>query len=82
MAFALMKFKAKQLRASEDALPDAAADPVQAPVYRGGPVFTAQDLQEPDKDESEEVYGGILIIVLRIRTTVPQTLTSAQHPTV
>ena len=72
MSFALMAFIAKQLRASEDALPDGAADPGPAPVFRGGPVFTAAELAEPQDEDLEEVFlGPIRIRGIRARPVPP-----------
>ena len=72
MSFALMAFIAKQLRASEDALPDGAADPGPPPVFRGGPVFSAAELQEAEEDEADEIFlGPIRIRGIRERPTPP-----------
>ena len=68
MSFALMAFIAKQLRASEDALPDGAVDPGPPPVFRGGPVFSEAELREPEAEEVDEVFLG----PIRIRGIRPQ----------
>ena len=72
MSFALMAFIAKQLRASEDALPDGAVDPGPPPVFRGGPVFSEAELREPEAEEVDEVFlEPIRIRGIRLRPPPP-----------
>ena len=80
LAFALMAFIAKQLRASEDALPDGAADPGPLPVFRGGPVFSSEELRDTnEEDETAEVFlGPIRFRGIRARPTPPPGGNAAQ----
>ena len=72
MTFARMAFIAKQLRASEDALPYGAADPGPSMVFRGGPVFSAEDLREPEKEDTKDVFlSPIRIRGVRLRPLPP-----------
>ena len=66
LTFALMAFVARQLRASEDALPDAPEEQATPPPFRGGAVFSPSELEAwGNEDEEEAMVGPIRIRVVR-----------------
>ena len=64
LSFSLMAFVAKQLRASEDALPDLPGLNLPAAPFRGGNLFTDHELKNWDMEE-EAFIGPIRIRGIR-----------------
>ena len=75
LAFALMVFVARQLRASEDALPDVVAADQASPPFTGGEVFTPLELAAWEgATEEEEVRVGPIRVRVRPGTARPSPL--------
>jgi hypothetical protein len=70
LTFALMSFVSQQLLAGEEALLDLPSEPISAPLFRGGPVFTAQELEDGAQLEAEDLPAGFCGPI-RIRTWHP-----------
>ena len=71
LTFALMAFVARQLRASEDALPGGVEEG-PAPPFRGGEVFATTELANWEKDAEEETMVGPIRVRVKVARPVQQ----------
>jgi hypothetical protein len=58
LAFPLVRFIARQLRASDDAMPMVEEEDVAGPPFRGGPVFGDAELRGWEEEDCEIVHVG------------------------